>query len=248
MSRCSVSGWCPKLELIISYDLSAPKGRPLGAVACSREPVRSLGDRANKHLGHYDFFGSSGVSPVGIRYIRRMHTEKRNSTFQPHGTARAGALAGTPLESFGERAAAFAIDFFSVLVTYVPVELARQYLVLSLRHQKLDIHGEFNFHEVGNLVWLVLYFGLIVWKTNGFTPGKRLLPIRVVSLVHNRVTLWQAVERAVGYGASVLELGTGFLQYFIHPNRCCVHDRIAETIVVKDRGELSAAPAPAAGQ
>jgi uncharacterized RDD family membrane protein YckC len=175
-----------------------------------------------------------------------MPKKKRNSTFQPHEAARAAALAGLPLASFGERAAAFAIDFFLVLITYVPVELARQYLVLSLHHQKLDLHAEFNFHEVGNLVWLVLYFGLIVWKTNGFTPGKRLLHIRVVSLVHTRITLWQAVERALGYGASILELGTGFLQYFIHPNRCCVHDRIAETIVAKDRGQLSGVPVPAA--
>ena len=175
-----------------------------------------------------------------------MPREKRNTTFQPHETARAAALAGTPLASFGERLAAFAIDFFLVLITYIPVELARQYLLLSLRHQKLDLHVEFNFHEVGNLVWLVLYFGLIAWKTNGSTPGKRLLRIRVVSLVHNKITLWQAVERALGYGASFLELGTGFFQYFVHPNRCCVHDRIAETIVVKDRGQLAVAPAPAA--
>jgi len=32
-----------------------------------------------------------------------------------------------------------------------------------------------------------------------------------------------------------LEGGFGFLQYFIHPNRRTVHDRIAETIVVTVR-------------
>jgi len=183
----------------------------------------------------------TSVLPAGVRYTGLMPTKKRNSTFQPHETARAAALAGTPLASFGERSAAFAVDFFLVLITYIPVELARQYLLLSLRHQKLDLRVEFNFHELGNLVWLVLYFGLIVWKTNGFTPGKRLLRIRVVSLVHDRVTLWQSVERALGYGASFLELGTGFFQYFIHPNRCCVHDRIAETIVVKERRQTAGA-------
>jgi uncharacterized RDD family membrane protein YckC len=46
--------------------------------------------------------------------------------------------------------------------------------------------------------------------------------------------LWHAIERALGYGASALELGFGFLQYFIHPNKQTVHDRIAETIVVKE--------------
>jgi hypothetical protein len=49
------------------------------------------------------------------------------------------------------------------------------------------------------------------------------------------MTLWNSLERSLGYGASFLEFGFGFLQYFIHPNRCTVHDRIAETIVIKDR-------------
>ncbi len=163
--------------------------------------------------------------------------DKKGRFFNPHGTARAEALAGAPLASFGQRAAAFAIDFVLVILTYTPVEIARQFLVLSYQHRKLDIHSEFDFHHWTNVIWLILYFGLFVWKTNGHTPGKRLLRIRVVSLTHDKITLWQAIERALGYGASVLEGGFGFLQYFIHPNRCCVHDRIAETIVVKDRTE-----------
>jgi len=143
--------------------------------------------------------------------------------------------------TFGQRFAAYAIDFFLVLITYLPVEMGRQYLLLTARRQKIDIRVEFDYHQPGNIIWMVLYFGLIVWKTNGLTPGKRLLRIRVVSLVHEKITLWQAVERALGYGASVLELGSGFLQYFTHHNHCCVHDRIAETIVVKDlRGAAAA--------
>ena len=59
--------------------------------------------------------------------------------------------------------------------------------------------------------------------------------IRVVSVVHEKIGFWHAVERALGYGASFLEFGFGFLQYFIDPNRRTVHDRIAETIVIQDR-------------
>jgi len=80
----------------------------------------------------------------------------------------------------------------------------------------------------------VLFFGLSLYIGNGKTLGKLLFRIRVVSLVHHRMSLWHSVERALGYGASALELGFGFLQYFIHPNRRTVHDRIAETIVVCD--------------
>jgi len=179
-----------------------------------------------------------------------MQNGKRDRLFDPHGTARAASLAGVPLASFGQRAAAFLIDFFFVLVTYVPVEIARQYLVLTHERRKLDIHVKFDFHDPGNVIWLILYFGLFVWRTNGLTPGKRLLHIRIVSLVHSRITLWQAVERALGYGASMLEAGFGFFQFFTHPNRCCVHDRIAETVVVKDPSRIgppkqTQAPLPA---
>ena len=101
------------------------------------------------------------------------------------------------------------------------------------RNPKANIDINWDFHDPTNILFALLYFGLVVYLSNGYTLGKRLFKIRVVSLVHDRITLWQAMERALGYGASVLEAGFGFIQYFINSNRCCVHDRIAETIVVK---------------
>jgi uncharacterized RDD family membrane protein YckC len=85
-----------------------------------------------------------------------------------------------------------------------------------------------------SIAWTVLYFSLATYAGNGKTPGKWILGIRTVSLVHTRMTLWHSVERALGYSASLLEFGFGFFQYFTHPNRCTVHDRIAETIVTRD--------------
>jgi uncharacterized RDD family membrane protein YckC len=85
-----------------------------------------------------------------------------------------------------------------------------------------------------SVAWLVAYFGLANWIGNGATPGKRLFRIRAVSLAHERMDLWHSIERALGYGASTLEFGFGFLQFFIHPNRRTVHDRIGETIVVTE--------------
>jgi uncharacterized RDD family membrane protein YckC len=79
----------------------------------------------------------------------------------------------------------------------------------------------------------VLYFGLITFVTNGYTVGKRILRIRIVATNHEHLTLWHSIERSLGYYASSLEFGFGFLQYFIDYNRRTVHDRIAETIVIK---------------
>jgi hypothetical protein len=54
--------------------------------------------------------------------------------------------------------------------------------------------------------------------------------------------LWQSIERGLGYGAAVLELGLGFLQFFWDPNRMCAQDRLAETIVIDVRKQKAEAP------
>jgi len=51
----------------------------------------------------------------------------------------------------------------------------------------------------------------------------------------HRLGIWQSVERALGYGAAVLEGGLGFVQFFWDRNRMCAQDRLAETIVVDVR-------------
>jgi hypothetical protein len=58
---------------------------------------------------------------------------------------------------------------------------------------------------------------------------------RIVSLTSDRLGLWQSIERALGYGAAILEGGLGFLQFFWDKNRMCAQDRLAETIVVDVR-------------
>jgi uncharacterized RDD family membrane protein YckC len=163
--------------------------------------------------------------------------------FNPHETARAQSLAGTALAPFGRRLAAILIDLAIVVLTQLPVKLALKYLLEQRLHigepiyQSAHVQARFDLDRTLDLawtLWLILYFGVIVWKTNGLTPGKRLLRIRIVSLSHARIPFWQAVERALGYGASALEGGFGFIQFFLNHNRLCTHDRIAETIVVQD--------------
>jgi uncharacterized RDD family membrane protein YckC len=153
-------------------------------------------------------------------------------------TARLKQLTGLPLASFKARATALVIDFLLaaaiflalmggliVLIKYVP----------ALRDWDANNHIEIElnfFHNWYSVVYLVIFFGLSLYWGRGRTLGKRLMRIRVVPLYHDRLSLWHCVERALGYGASALELGFGFIQYFMHPNRQTVHDRIAETIVV----------------
>ena len=143
------------------------------------------------------------------------------------------ALDGRELASFRRRSAAIAIDMVAVILIFAALAIP---LALWYKHHQIGAHFEFNpFENWYSTLLPVVYCGLVVWRTNGLTLGKRLMGIRIVSLTHERISLWQSVERALGYGASLLEAGSGFIQYGIHPNKQTVHDRIAETIVVRER-------------
>lgn len=161
---------------------------------------------------------------------------KTSQTYAPHYLNRLEQLKDMPLASFPARAAAFVIDFLAAfaLFTLIAIYGAKLLYYFGLLDPNAKYNFKFNFTNWYSLGFIVLYFGLFSYWGHGQTPGKRLLKIRVVSLVHEHISLWHSIERALGYGASALELGFGFLQYFIHPNKQTVHDRIAETIVIKE--------------
>ena len=99
--------------------------------------------------------------------------------------------------------------------------------------------------EMGvGLGWTGLYFTgfLAFWK--GQTPGKRLLGIRVVRLNGQPMGLWMSFERFGGYAAGLFTGLLGFAQVYWDGNRQMIHDKIVETVVVRER---RGAPAPAPG-
>jgi uncharacterized RDD family membrane protein YckC len=153
---------------------------------------------------------------------------KSATYYRARETAREQAIDGVPLATFSRRAAGFGIDFVLVSLLRKPIELLWENHV----PHEWERHTLINPVHVLDVIVLVLYFCLALYIGNGQTIGKRVMRIRVVSLTHERITLWQALERALGYGASFLEAGFGFAQFFIQRNRQCAHDRLAETIVI----------------
>jgi uncharacterized RDD family membrane protein YckC len=168
-----------------------------------------------------------------------MSATKPASHFRPP-VERTEELSTLKLASFGARALALVIDFALAGALFMGTMLgliAITKYVPAIRdwdaNKHIDIELNF-FHNWYSVIYLVIFFGLSLYWGQGRTIGKRIMRIRVVSLYHKHLSLWHCVERALAYGASALELGFGFVQYFMHPNRQTVHDRIAETIVVED--------------
>ena len=160
---------------------------------------------------------------------------KAKRWFHAHEIPRVDELNGLPLASFRKRAFAIVIDSLIVLMLRLP---------FGFLHHSGGEHGPMTMasllmdamHDVEKLVESFVYFAVAIKIGRGQTIGKWMMKIRVMSLTHHRIGWWQAIERALGYGASLLEGGFGFVQYFLNRNRQTVHDRIAETIVVDTSG------------
>jgi len=154
-------------------------------------------------------------------------------------------LDGIQLASFRARASAFVIDICLAYTAIVGLAIVKGIILILLGvivGHKIGHSNTFAIptgeHEafLPGPIFTVLYFGILTWRGKGRSPGKKMMGIRVVSLVHRHLTLWHAIERSLGYFAALLEGGFGFFQFFIHPYRRCVQDRIAETIVVTEIG------------
>lgn len=152
-----------------------------------------------------------------------------SSTFQPQNVHRQTNLQGVTLANFRPRAIAFAIDLLIVAVALVLIDVWKNFP--DMANQK-NIRISFSSGGILSFVLFIAYFALTTYFGNGSTPGKKVMGITVISIVHDHLSFWHCIERALGYVASSLEAGFGFIQFFIHPNRQTVHDRIAETIVI----------------
>ncbi len=148
------------------------------------------------------------------------------------------------LASYHKRVFAFLIDIsFLCLIVFVLYHILRinGKTIKSINYEGLShvsVKGDnlslesLKYIKIGFALLPTFYFSAITFFTNGYTLGKWLCSIRIHSLYHHRISLWHCIERSLGYIASSLEFGLGFLQIIWNPNRMTLHDRIAETVVV----------------
>lgn len=149
------------------------------------------------------------------------------------------------LASIRKRFIAFLIDWIVLIIIYFGVIIL--FALFDMNISKINVNGIFEVElEMDNtpsyvitfmkfLLGLlpVLYFTLLFYFWNGRTIGKYFLRIRVLSLYHEHIGLWHCIERSLGYFASALEFGFGYIQAYWNPNRMSLHDKIGETIVIQ---------------
>lgn len=82
--------------------------------------------------------------------------------------------------------------------------------------------------------WGTVYLTLFLALWSGRTPGKKVLGLRVVRLNGQPLGLVASLERAGGYAAGFATGLLGFARMWWDPNRQAIHDKIAETVVIRE--------------
>ena len=153
------------------------------------------------------------------------------------------------LVTIQSRSMAILIDFIIIFIIFFLIGKITDWIDLGITNIKLVniFHIEIETKDMSETKILlfktllgfvpIIYFALTTYFTNGQSIGKKILGIKIVSIYHSRIGLWHCIERSLGYVASTLELLIGFYQVFWNPNRMTLHDRIAETIVIKSRSK-----------
>jgi uncharacterized RDD family membrane protein YckC len=148
------------------------------------------------------------------------------SYFRGHEADRFDALNGLPLAGFWQRGLGLAIDLAAGAGLWLGLEMLWAQLVGHVWHL-----APLRWTIARGLLGALMFCAVTPYVTNGLSLGKWITRTRVVSLLGPDLGFWQSLERTLGYAVAILE-GMGFLQYFWGDNRMCVHDRMAETVVL----------------
>jgi uncharacterized RDD family membrane protein YckC len=76
-------------------------------------------------------------------------------------------------------------------------------------------------------------YSVVFWVWRGQTVGKMVMNIRVLRGDGSNITIGYALLRYLGYIVCAIMLGTGFLWIAFDSRKQGIHDKIADTVVVK---------------
>ena len=146
-----------------------------------------------------------------------------------------------PLQYFGsfdQRLLAAVIDWLIVAAAFVLVAfVVMLILLLALpgddnKILRIGISiGVVSFTPIGKIIYNVM---MESGPKQG-TFGKQLLNVRVCDIYGERINATQALMRNLFKYLSVATLFIGYLMAFFNKKQQCLHDMLADTLVIKDR-------------
>ena len=141
------------------------------------------------------------------------------------------------MASFSARLGAFLLDL--LILSLPPMVMAWLGLYLAGKGNPLlflvSYQGLAALQVVG-VTWffsLVCYFTLFSWVA-GATPGKMLFGLKVIGWYGETPGLLRSLVRSLCYVVDAAVFGLGFLMVFVTSNRQALHDKVIETLVIRD--------------
>ncbi|MBK0377689.1 RDD family protein [Mucilaginibacter segetis] len=135
--------------------------------------------------------------------------------------------------SFDQRLLASALDWFIVSGGFILVAFIA---ILFIQDKFIRLIISFSLLIIIPLTKLV-YHIVMESSVKQATIGKLILKIRVCDIYGERITVGRAMGRNVAKILTVLTLFVGYILAFFNKKQQCLHDMIAETLVIKDRLE-----------
>lgn len=133
--------------------------------------------------------------------------------------------------SFDQRLLASVIDWFIVSGIFICIVVSFLLFIKDARLRIIIATSLLFVVPVANFIYHVVMESSVKQGT----IGKQLLNIKVCDLYGERITVAHAAGRNLAKLLSVLTLFIGYLYAFFNKKQQCLHDVIAETLVVKDR-------------
>jgi uncharacterized RDD family membrane protein YckC len=132
--------------------------------------------------------------------------------------------------SFDQRLVASVIDYLIVLAFYVVIMLA---LYLFLAQNSFRIVGIIGI--ILQPISKLIYCSIAEASLKQATIGKRLMDVKVTDLKGYRLSLANSFGRNFAKIISMLTLCFGYLYLFLNKKQQCLHDVMADALVVKQR-------------
>lgn len=139
-----------------------------------------------------------------------------------------------PLQYFGsfdQRAIASVIDWLIVSFGFVFVAIGA---VIIIPDQTIRVIVSVAMVAMIPIAKLIYHINMETSEKQG-TYGKQLMKIRVTDIYGQRIDVPKAFARNLAKLLSTLTLCAGYLMCFFNKKQQCLHDVIAETLVIKDR-------------
>ena len=134
--------------------------------------------------------------------------------------------------SFDQRLLASVLDWFILFGLFVVIA----FIVVLLFIQDKETRIIVSFSILGAIpLAKVIYHIVMESSAKQATYGKQMLRIRVVDLNGDRISTGMAISRNLLKLLSTLPFCLGYVIAFFNKKQQCLHDMLANTLVIKDR-------------